>query len=136
MLRGQFDPNETTPAQLTAAYRTHLAETVDRLGADQVAAATRLDRRTLETLADGRPPLTVADAAAILGVDPARPDPATLAAEARDLLVMRLAAAGLDVDAVAASAAVAVSPEALRGQLEGRQPLDLATYAAVHSHVC
>lgn len=136
MLRGQFDPSETTPAQLTAAYRTHLAETVDRLGPDQVAAATQLDCRTLETLADGRPPLTVADAAAILGVDPARPDPATLAAEARDLLVMRLAAAGLDVDAVAASVAVAVSPETLRGQLEGRQPFDLATYAAVHSHVC
>lgn len=135
VLRGEFD-STATPDRLRAAYEARLAATVRDQGLDRVVEATDVDRGGLAALASGEPPeLTVAEAAAILGTDPDRPDGATLAAEARDLLLVELTAAVVDVEELSASLDRSVDPDRLRAKLEGREPLALGTYAAIHGYV-
>lgn len=135
VLRGEFD-STATPDRLRAAYEARLAATVRDQGLDRVAETTGVDRGRLAALASGEAPeLTVAEAAAILGTDPDRPDAATLAAEARDLLLVELAAAVVDVEELSASLDRSIEPDRLRAKLEGRKPLTLGAYAAIHGHV-
>lgn len=134
MLRGEFDPTATSD-RLRAAYEARLAATVRDQGLDRVTEATDVDRDRLAALASGEAPeLTIAEAAAVLGTDPNRPDGATLAAEARDLLLVELTAAVVDVEELSASLDRSVEPDRLRAKLEGREPLGLGTYAAIHGY--
>ena len=134
MLRGEFDPT-ATPDQLRAAYEARLAATVRDQGPDRIAETTDVDRGRLTALASGdAPELTVAEAAAVLGTDPDRRDATTLAAEARDLLLIELTAAVVDIEELSASLDRPVDPDRLMAKLEGREPLALGTYAAIHGY--
>lgn len=124
-----------TPDRLRAAYEARLAATVRDQGLDRVAETTGVDRGRLAALTSGEASgLTVAEAAAILGTDPDRPDAATLAAEARDLLLVELAAGVVDVQTLSASLDRSIEPDRLRAKLEGREPLALGDYAAIHGY--
>jgi hypothetical protein len=134
MLRGEFESAaESSPETLRDAYLTALRETIERVGVDAVVAESGVARETVRAVADGdEPELTLETAAAILATDPDRPDAGAIEAEALDILLMGMTTAVVDVDAVAAGIGGEMDPKEVQQKVEGRYPVTLAEYAAVH----
>lgn len=137
MLRGEFpSAGEATDEELLAAYHDRLTATVDRVGMETVASETDIDGATLEALADGeRPELTLEDATALLAADPDRPDTGTLLAEARDVLLIGMSAAVLDVESVSAGIDGEMEPKVIQQKVEGRHPMTINEYALLHAYI-
>lgn len=137
MLRGEIDASAAAdPAELLGRYGTVLGETVRFVGPEQVAAAADVDRETVDRAADGEVgSLTLAEAAAILATDPDRPDAETLAADARDVLLLGMTTAVLDVESLSSELDAGLDPKELQQKVEGRFPMTLSEYAAVHYHL-
>ncbi len=134
MLRGEFESaGETSPADLRAAYEAELAATIDRIGVERVVEQSGVSRETVEALAAGESPgLELEDAAAILATDDGRPDAEAIEAEARDILLMGMTTAVLDVDTLASQIDVALEPKEIQQKVEGRFPMTLEEYALLH----
>lgn len=130
MLRGEIDPTVATgPADLLEAYGAVLRETVDRHDVD----ADRLDPGTVEAVRSGDVgSVTLSDAAAVLGADPDRPDETAIAVEARDILLLGMTTAVLDVDTLSSALDGRLEPKEIQQKLEGRHPMTLREYAAIH----
>ena len=137
VLRGVIEsPGERSAAGLRGVYDDLLAETVETVGVESVAGSTGVDRARLERLlAGGSPALTVEEAAAVLAADETRPDAGAVAAEARDILLLGMSAAVLDVETLAAEIDEAIEPKELQQKIEGRRPMALDEYAVLHSHI-
>ena len=137
MIRGEFeDAGERSPASLESAYGAVLAETIDQAGVETAVEETGLDRRTVEALANGDAAgVTVEQAAAILALDDDRPSADAIEAEARDILLMGMSTAVLDVEALAAGIDDAMDPKEIQQKIEGRYPLTLAEYAILHAFI-
>jgi len=137
MLRNAFeDAADLSPTELRSAYERELAETIETEGLDAVAAASDIDRKTLSALVDGESPaLTLDEAAAILAADTDRSDADAIAAEARDILLIGMTNAVLDVERLASDLDGAFEPKELQQKLEGRAPLMLREYALVHGYL-
>jgi hypothetical protein len=135
MLRGEFgSAGELSPAELHEAYLSRLRETVEAVGVETVAKRSGVDEGVIAALADGESPeLTLEAAAAILSADPELPSGEHVAAEARDILLMGMTTAVVDVDAVAAGIDIDVDPKEVQQKVEGRHPVTLAEYAHVHA---
>lgn len=134
MLRGEFDAAAADgPADLRAEYESVLAETIERLGVETVAERSGLASGTVEAVLAGESPeLTLSEAAAVLAADEGRPDAEAIAAEARDVLLLGMTAAVVDVDALASALDGALEAKELQQKVEGRHPMTLAEYATVH----
>jgi hypothetical protein len=137
MLRGKFpSAGEQSPETLRAAYDDHLATVIDTVGVETVAERTGLDPDVLRGVGAGeRPELTLSEAAAVLATDPDRPDPDTIAAEARDILLMGMTTAVLDVEALASTVDDELEPKEIQQKVEGRFPVTLDEYALLHSAI-
>ena len=137
MLRGEFDSaGESTPAELHEAYLARLRETIETVGAETVAKRSGVDDQVVLAIADGETPeLTLEAAAAVLAADPEMPPGESIAAEARDILLMGMTTAVVDVDALAAGVDVDLEPKELQQKVEGRYPVTLAEYAHVHAYL-
>jgi len=137
MLRDAVDsPGERSPEQLREAYDELLAETVRAVGRETVAADSGVDPEQLDRLLAGESPLlTLGDATAILAADEDRPAADTLAAEARDILLLGMSMAVLDVEAVAAGIDDRMDPKEIQQKVEGRQPMSLDEYAVLHRYI-
>jgi len=137
MIRGEFEnAGERSPSSLRSAYAAVLAETVERFGVGTTAEETGLNREALASLVDGDPPeLTLEEAAAILALDDERPPADAVEAEARDILLMGMSTAVLDVEALAAGIDGAMDPKEIQQKIEGRHPLTLGEYALLHAFV-
>jgi hypothetical protein len=139
MLRGEFESaGERTPDDLRADYEARLRATIDRLGAETVARRAGIDRDVVAALAAGESPeLTLEAAAAILACEDATPDGETIELEALDILLMGMTTAVLDVDALAAGldGEFDFDPKEIQQKIEGRHPITLTEYAAIHSYV-
>ena len=137
MLRGEFPSAGTATGQaLRADYDEVLAATVEQVGLGTVASETGIEEETLRRLLDGESPaLSVAESAAILAMDPDRPDAGTLLAEARDLLLIGMSTAVLDVESVAAGIDAEMEPKEIQQKVEGRHPLSLDEYARLHAYI-
>ena len=137
MIRGEFgDVGERSPASLESAYGVVLAETIDRVGVETAVEETGLDRGTVEAAANGDAAgVTVEQAAAILALDDDRPSADAIEAEARDILLMGMSTAVLDVEALAAGIDDAMDPKEIQQKIEGRYPLTLAEYAILHAFI-
>lgn len=135
MLRGEFDAAaRQSPEAAHEAYLERLRATVETVGVRTVARRSGVDADVVAALAAGdRPELTLEAAAAILGADPDAPSGETLAAEARDLLLMGMTSAVVDVDAVATGLDEDLDPKEVQQKVEGRHPTTLAEYAHLHS---
>jgi hypothetical protein len=72
---------------------------------------------------------------AILATEPDSPDAGTLLAEARDLLLMGMSSAVLDVEAVAAGIDDAMEPKEIQQKVEGRHPMTLDEFARLHAYI-
>lgn len=134
MLRGEIDPTAATgPEELRSTYGAFLRETIERVGVDAVAEGADLERETVERVVAGDVDgLTLAEAAAILATATDRPDAETLAAEARDVLLLGMTTAVLDVDALASHLDAPLDAKELQQKIEGRHPMTLEEYAMVH----
>jgi len=136
MLRGTFEAAETTPSELRSAYDDRLRETIADVGPDTVAVETDIDRETLKALQDGdSPELTLEQAAAILALDGTLPDRDAITDEARDLLLMGMSIAVLDVEAIASGIEDRLDPKEIQQKAEGRYPITLDEYALLHSYI-
>jgi len=137
MLRDEFEtPGDRDPEALRAAYEQVLAETVETQGVDAVADATDVDEATLEALLAGESPeLTLEAAAAILATDPDRPDAEFLAADARDILMMGMSVAVLDVEAIQSGINARMDAKEIQQKVEGRYPMTLGEYAVLHQYI-
>jgi hypothetical protein len=137
MLRDAVDsPGECSPDQLREAYDELLAETVRGVGPDAVAADSGVEETRLEAVLAGESPsLTLREAAAILATDEDRPDAESLAAEARDILLLGMSMAVLDVEALASGIEDRMDPKEIQQKVEGRQPMPLDEYAVLHSYI-
>lgn len=137
MLRGEFgDAGEMSPEELRSAYEDRLVETVETTGLSTATTATTLEESVLAALIDGdSPEMTVESAAEILALDDDLPDAESIAAEARDILLMGMSMAVLDVEAVASGINDAMDPKEIQQKAEGRFPMTLEEYAIVHSYI-
>jgi hypothetical protein len=137
MRRGAIDAAEAEDADaLLERYRTLLQETVDAVGVDRVVTESDLDRETVERAVSGDAgEVTLDDAASILASDPGTDDAEAIAAEARDILLLGMTTAVLDVESLASELDGAMGAKALQQKVEGRHPMTLAEYAAVHYHL-
>lgn len=137
MLRDAFElAEESSPEEFRAAYDEVLAETIADVGLDEVTSRTELDEETLSRLQNGdRPELLVTDAATILAADGDRPDAKAIEAEARDILLMGMSIAVLDVERLASGIDDRMEPKEIQGKVEGRFPMSLDEYALLHSYI-
>lgn len=136
MIRGEFEAADETPASLRAAYDAVLAATIEAVGIERVHEQTGIDTERLDAIrARESADLTLAEAASLLATDPDRPSGDTLATEARDILLMGMSMAVLDVEAVAAGIDDAMDPKEIQQKIEGRHPITLDEYALLHQYV-
>lgn len=137
MLRGAFeDAADLSPSELRDAYEEKLRASIEAEGADTVAGATGIERERLGALSEGASPeLTLTEAAAILATDESRPDADAITAEARDILLLGMTNAVLDVERLAAGLDGRLEPKELQQKLEGRAPMTVEEYALVHAYI-
>jgi hypothetical protein len=137
MLRAEFpDAATQSPAELLAAYESVLAATIDAVGVDAVVEVTGLDRDLVETMAtEGAADVTLTDAAAVLATDPDHPDAGAIEAEARDILLMGMTTAVMDVESLASGIDSELDPKEIQQKIEGRYPVTLAEYARLHQYI-
>jgi len=137
MLRGEFESaGESSPEELRAAYGRLLGETIERIGTETVAERAGLDDEVVAAVAAGEgSELTLEAAAAILAADDRWPEAEVIVAEALDVLLMGMTTAVVDVDAVAAGVDADLDPKEVQQKVEGRHPITLAEYAAIHHFV-
>ncbi|SFL02357.1 hypothetical protein SAMN04487950_2008 [Halogranum rubrum] len=130
------DPETLSTDELLATYAAELRTVVDDVGVDTVVAETDLDRGTVEAVADEDvstvSDLTVEEAAAILAVSEEYPDERGIVLEVRDHLLMGMTTAVLDVDTIAANIDVDLTGQEVQQAIEGRTPMTLAEFAAIH----
>ena len=137
MLRDAIEsPGEHPPAQLRDVYDDLLVETVRTVGAETVTVSTGIETKRVDALLAGESPsLTLREASAVLAADPNRPDAETIAAEARDMLLLGMSMAVLDVEALASGIDDEMDPKEIQQKVEGRHPMDLDEYAVLHSYI-
>jgi hypothetical protein len=137
MLRDRFDsPGEREPAALRAEYDELLARTIEAVGPDDVARESGVERARLTAILEGETPsLTLSEAAAVLATDDELPDAEAIQAEARDILLLGMSTAVLDVDRLASGIDDQLTPKEIQQKAEGRHPIDLDEYALLHSYI-
>jgi hypothetical protein len=137
MLRGAFDTaGEMSAEELQNVYERRLAETIEQTGESAVQEETSVDEETIAALVAGESPeLTLEAAAEILATDPELPDADSIVAEARDILLMGMSIAVLDVEAVASGINDEMDPKEIQQKAEGRFPMMLDEYALIHSYI-
>ncbi len=137
MIRGEFpDAGESSPETLRRAYERRLSTVVDATGVEAVAEETGIERERLAGLADGAAPeFTLEEAAAVLALEADAPPADAIAAEARDVLLMGMTTAVVDVEGLASELDAGLGPKEIQQKVEGRYPMTLAEYALIHHHL-
>ena len=137
MLRGRFEAaGDLSPEELRSEYEAALVETIETVGESTVVEQSGVDEETIRALvADDSPELTLEEAAAMLGTDEQYPDADAIEAEARDILLMGMSIAVLDVEAIAAGINDELEPKEIQQKVEGRYPISLAEYAIIHNYI-
>lgn len=126
------DPDGLTPADLHREYLDALGDIVDELGVDAVADRTGLPEETLVSLVDGEhPPLTLADACAILGATDDWADAETVKLEVRDSIMLGMSSAVLDLEALERILDLGLDAKTIQQKIEGRRSMTLEEYAAI-----
>mgnify|MGYP006875071933 FL=1 len=118
-----------TPEEIRSAYFRQLRSALSVANHEAVES---VDEATLEAISAGdEPELRVEDAAAVLSVDPDRPDAKAIVAELRDHLLMSMTTCVVDVDTIAANIEFSLSGQEVQQALEGRTRMTLAQLAAI-----
>lgn len=118
-----------TPEEIQSAYFRQLRSALSVANHEAVES---VNEATLEAISAGdEPELRVEDAAAVLSVDPDRPDAKAIVAELRDHLLMSMTTCVVDVDTIAANIEFNLSGQEVQQALEGRTRMTLAQLAAI-----
>lgn len=129
-------PGELQPAELHARYLDALAAVVDNHGVEPVAERSGLDPEDLRSvLAGDDPGLTLEESASILAVPEDAPDGETIAAVARDDLLMGMTTAVLDVESVESGVDGELEAREIQSKIEGRFPMTLREFALLSQYV-
>jgi hypothetical protein len=125
------DPEGTSVASLVARYGEALERALRKADRDSLREQG-LDESTLEAIDAGEHgAITVEEAATVLAADEESPPADVIQAEVRDELLVGMANAVLDVDALAAELDADLTPREIQQRVEGRAPMRLNTYAAL-----
>jgi len=129
-------PGERSPSALHDRYIEALAATIDDHGIEAVAERSAVDHSTLRALLAGDDPgVTLEDAAKILAVSDDSPDGETIAAVARDELLMGMTTAVLDVEAVESGIDGELEAREIQSKIEGRFPMTLEEFALLYQYI-
>ena len=126
------EPAAGTVSALRAAYDEQLAAVFESTDVETAAAETGIAPETLAAIDAGESPdVTVREAAAILALDPERPDADAIVYELRDHLLMGMTTGVLDVDTIASRISVDLTGQEVQQALEGRTEMTLDQLAAI-----
>jgi hypothetical protein len=128
------DPGGLTPEELRARYEAELRAVVEEVGVEAVVDAG-VDRGTVEALAAGESPTMDLETAATVTSVRDGVDPEALAMEARDVLLMGMTTAVLDVEAIESGIGGEMEAKEIQQKVEGRFPMTLAEYATLHQYI-
>ncbi|WP_123619890.1 DUF5791 family protein [Halorubrum sp. CSM-61] len=127
----ESEPDEVTAAALLASFETLVNEAIAEVGRDRIAEKTMVDSEALDAAADGDAAgIRLEDGAAIVAA-PTDRDADAVVAEVRDHLLMGMATAVLDVDAIAAAIDADLTGQEVQQALEGRAPMTLGQLAEI-----
>lgn len=127
----ESDADEVTTAALLASFETLVSEAAAEVGRDRIAEETEMDREVIDAAVDGdAAEIRFEDGAAIVAA-PTDRDGDVIVAEVRDHLLMGMATAVLDVDAIAAAIDADLTGQEVQQALEGRAPMTLGQLAEI-----
>mgnify|MGYP006440047341 CR=1 FL=1 len=126
------DADEPTAADFLAAFETMVAEAAASVETDRLVREIGLTEADATAVRDGDVGgIAVADAAAVLAAADADRNADAIVAEVRDHLLMGMATAVLDVDAVAAKIDADLTGQEVQQALEGRARMTLGQLAEI-----
>jgi hypothetical protein len=128
------DPGDRSTEELYERYEALLVEAVEGVGAAEASERSGVDRGTVDALVAGEgPELALEEAAALLALDAGVDEDAdTIAALDRDALLMGMTNAVVDVETLAREVDGDLEARELQAKVEGRFPMTLREFAAVH----
>lgn len=130
------DPESVSADDVHEEYLDELAAVVEEYGVSTVATEAGLDEDYVTRIRDGSASMiTVEDAARVLAVADDRPDAETIQAEVQDHVMLQMSSAVVDVDGLADGIDDDLDPKEVQQKIEGRQPMTLREYAAVHRYL-
>jgi len=130
------DPGGFTATELHERYLDILAGIVGEYGIGAVAETASVETATLRALESGETPeLTLEEAASVLAAADEAPDAETIAALARDELLMGMTTAVLDVEAVESGLGGELEAKEIHSKIEGRYPMTLREFALLYAHI-
>ena len=126
------DADEPTATELLAAFEALVSEAATGVDGDRLVAEIGLSEADASAVRDGDvEALSLADAAAVLAVANPDRDADAMVAEVRDHLLMGMATAVLDVDAIAAKINADLTGQEVQQALEGRTAMTLGQLAEI-----
>lgn len=130
------DPEAVSADDVHEEYLDELAVVVEEHGVSTVASEAGLDEDYVTRIGDGSASMiTVEDAARVLAVADDRPDAETIQMEVQDHVMLQMSSAVVDVDSLADGIDDDLDPKEVQQKVEGRQPMTLREYAAVHRYL-
>jgi hypothetical protein len=132
------DPGSLTPSELQRQYEAELRETIEEIGAETVAERSGIDRERIDEIAADNgesADVELMDAAAILATREEMPDAESIALEARDVLLMGMTTAVLDVDTLESEVDGRIEAKEIQQKIEGRFSMTLAEYALLQQAI-
>ena len=126
------DADEPTATELLAAFGALVSEAAASVDGDRLVGEIGLSEADAEVARDGDVgALSLADAAAVLAAAESDRDADAMVAEVRDHLLMGMATAVLDVDAIAARIDADLTGQEVQQALEGRTTMTLGQLAEI-----
>ncbi|ELZ37475.1 DUF5791 family protein [Halorubrum tebenquichense] len=126
------DADEPTAADLLDAFESIVTEAAASVEVDRLVGEAGLSEADATAVRDGEVDgMSVADAAAVLATADGDRDANAMVAEIRDHLLMGMATAVLDVDAIAAKIDADLTGQEVQQALEGRTAMTLGQLAEI-----
>jgi len=126
------DADEPAAADLLDAFGAMVAEAAASVDDGRLVGETGLTEAAATAARDGDvSEMTLADAATVLAATDGDRDADAMVAEVRDHLLMGMATAVLDVDALAAKIDADLTGQEVQQALEGRTPMTLGQLAEI-----
>ena len=126
------DADEPTAPELLAAFEAMVSDAAASVDADRLVDEVGLSEADANAVRDGDvAALSLADGAAVLTAANPDRDADAMVAEVRDHLLMGMATAVLDVDAIAAKIDADLTGQEVQQALEGRTAMTLGQLAEI-----
>lgn len=128
----EVDADEPAAADVLAAFEALVTEAAADVGTDRLVAEVGLAEAEASAACDGEvAALSLSDGAAVLAAATPGREADAMVAEVRDHLLMGMATAVLDVDAVAARIDADLTGQEVQQALEGRTAMTLGQLADI-----